>query len=109
MEYADGGSVQDSCDMVYKQHGKPTPLTARDAWQVTSAARFALKDLHAAGYIHRDVKVDNMLHIYRSGRAGTIPAMACKIHHWGPRGTAALLAVTAVLALYRARLHGTFV
>jgi serine/threonine protein kinase len=64
MEYADGGSVR---GMVYKhccmRHAKPTPLSQEDTWCVVGAAVSALKDMHAAGYIHHDIKIDNMLAI----------------------------------------------
>jgi serine/threonine protein kinase len=65
MEYADGGSVK---DLVYKQHGQPTRLSARQAWQVTAVAVDGLRHLHAAGYTHHDVKLNNMLCITSRGR-----------------------------------------
>jgi serine/threonine protein kinase len=60
MEYADVGSVR---DMLYKQHAKPTPLSLLDTWHVMGAAVSALKDMHAAGYIHHEITVDSMLAI----------------------------------------------
>jgi serine/threonine protein kinase len=58
LQYANGGSAW---DVVYRQHGKPTPLSANDAWDVVAAAAFAVQDLHQAGYVHNDIKLANML------------------------------------------------
>jgi serine/threonine protein kinase len=62
MEYADGGSAWSA---VYQQQGDPQPLPAAEAWHVMRDAASALQELHDEGYIHHDIKLDNMLRINR--------------------------------------------
>jgi serine/threonine protein kinase len=60
LEYADGGCAW---DMVYSQHGKPTPLPADEARRAMQGVAYALHAMHKASYIHRDVKLHNVLKI----------------------------------------------
>jgi serine/threonine protein kinase len=66
MEYADGGCVWEA---VYRQHGRPTPLPADEAWQVVHGVVQGLREVQRLSYIHRDVKLQNVLKL--SGRFGS--------------------------------------
>jgi serine/threonine protein kinase len=66
MEFADGGCAWDA---VYRQHGRPTPLPADEAWQVVHGVVQGLREMHRLSYIHRDVKLQNVLKV--SGKFGS--------------------------------------
>jgi serine/threonine protein kinase len=66
MEFADGGCAWDA---VYKQHGRPTALPADEAWQVVNGVVHGLCEMHRLSYIHRDVKLQNVLTV--SGEFGS--------------------------------------
>jgi serine/threonine protein kinase len=66
MEFADGGCAWDA---VYKQPGGPMPLPADEAWKLVYGVTEGLHGMHSQSYIHRDVKLQNVLKV--SGRFGS--------------------------------------